>query len=322
MTPAAPLASVIVCTRNRADYLEGALDSILADSPGVGWELIVVDNASTDGTRAVVEARQAEAKDVPVEYALEERLGHSHARNRGIADARGELIVFTDDDVIVEAGWLDALCAGFTEPDVMAAGGKIVPRWPSAPPGWMSARLSGVLAVTDYGEEARDLTGDEYPVGANMAIRRSALGDAASAFDTRLGHRGGGYFGFDEHELFAALRERGRLVYRPDAVVHHRILPDRMTWEGMRRASLHNGYGSMRADRLREGTRVPLRSAVPEATRALFQALRRRRRNGGRDDVDPEAAFDEFHAYWVVGRWIEILFGESAAARWLLSRLV
>lgn len=320
MSDPAPLASVIVCTRNRADLLEGTLRSILADAPATPWELIVVDNSSTDRTPEVVASCRAQARGIRFDHLVEERLGHSHARNRGIAAARGEYVVFTDDDVLVEPGWLDALCAAFSEPDVLAAGGMILPSWPSPPPAWMSNRLSGVLAITDYGDEPRDLTGDEYPVGANMAIRRSALGPGDDAFDTRLGHRGEGYFGFDEYELFRDLRSRGRLAYRPGAVVHHRILPERMTWKGMRRASLHNGYGSMRADRLREGTRVGLRAAIPGATRALAAALAQRRRNGGRADVDPDAAFEEFHRHWVLGRWIEIVLGDSRAARWVLAR--
>jgi glycosyltransferase involved in cell wall biosynthesis len=317
---AAILTSVIVCTRNRADLLEVTLRSLLADRPATDWELIVVDNASTDRTRAVVDACRAGAPDgLRVEHLVEDRLGHSHARNRGIAAARGEVVFLADDDVRVEPGFVDALVAAFDEPDVLAAGGKVVPEWPSPPPRWMSLRNASLLALTDYGDEPRDLVGDEFPIGASMAIRASEL--AGEAFDTRLGHRGGAYFGFDEYDLFQRLRERGRLVYCPDAVVHHRMLPERMTFAGMRRAALHNGYGSMRAERLRGAPGVPRRKAVPAALRAYAGALRAQRRNGGRGDADPAAAFDEFHRWWVTGRWVEVLFGDSRRAERLLERL-
>jgi glycosyltransferase involved in cell wall biosynthesis len=280
----------------------------------------VVDNGSTDRTEAVVDAFRLAAGDrVPIDFIVEERLGHSHARNRGIDAASGEYAIFTDDDVLVEPGFVDALVNGFDMPDVVAVGGKVVAEWPSPPPRWMSLRNASLLALTDFGEEPRDLVAGEFPVGASMAIRAAAL--EGTAFDTRLGHRGDAYFGFDEYDLFASLRPRGRLVYRPAAVVRHRILPERMTWVGMRRAALHNGYGSMRAERLQGAPHVPLSRAVPAALRAYAGALRARRRNGGRDDVDPDAAFDEFHRWWVVGRWVEVLFGDGRSAERLLGWL-
>lgn len=315
-------ASVIVCTRNRAKLLEGCLTRVLSDRPSVPIEVIVIDNGSTDDTRSVVESCRERATAARLEYQVEERLGHSHARNRGIAAAGGDYLIFTDDDVLVEPGWVDALCAGFSDPDVVAVGGRVLPKWPSPPPSWMSPRNASVLALTDYGDGPRDLVDSEFPIGPSMAIRAAAVGASSEPFDARLGHRGDGYFGYDEYELFNRLRSRGRLVYRPGAVVLHRILPERMTWEGMRRASLHNGFGSMRADRLGGKPGAGRRVAVPAAVRAYASALRQRRRNGGRDDVDPEAAFEEFRRYWMLGRWIEILFGDSRVSSWLLARLV
>jgi glycosyltransferase involved in cell wall biosynthesis len=313
---------VIVCTRNRAALLDGCLASLLAERPSTEWEVLIVDNASTDDTAQVVARCAERAPHARVEYLLEDALGLSHARNRGVAAARGEYLLFTDDDVLVEPGWVDRLCSAFAEHDVAAVAGRVVPEWPASPPRWLSGRHAGVLALTDFGDEARDLTESEVPVGANMAVRASLLGGFATPFDTRLGHSGSTYFAYEELELLRGLRAAGRLVYRPDAVVRHRILPERMTWTGMRHATIDNGYGSRRAERLRGAPRVGLRASLPALARAYRAARRHTRRNGNRDDVDPDAALQELKSYWDLGRWIEDVFGDSRAGRWLLRRAV
>jgi glycosyltransferase involved in cell wall biosynthesis len=306
-------ASVVVSTRNRAELLEGSLRSILADGPTPDWELVVVDNGSTDGTAALVERLSREAGGDRIRYVREERPGLSNARNAGIAAAAGDLLLFTDDDVLVEPGWLDALCAGFADDDVAAVAGRVVPEWPHPPPRWLAGRHAGVLALTDFGDEPRDLTAAEYPLGANMAVRASVVGPAP--FDPRLGHRGGTYFAFEEFALFHELRAAGgRFTYRPDAVVRHRILAERMTWEGMRRATLHNGFGSRRAERFRGEPGVARHRALPYLARNAAATLRHARRNRSRADLPPEAAFEELSSWWALGRWIYEALGERAGA--------
>jgi glycosyltransferase involved in cell wall biosynthesis len=314
-------ASVIVCTRNRADLLEGCLSSLLAEWPSVEWEVVVVDNASTDETASVVARCREQAAGTRLEYLVEERLGLSHARNRGVATAKGDYLLFTDDDVLVQPGWVDALCAGFSRPEVTAVAGRVLPKWPTPPPRWLAGRHTGLLALTDFGDDARDLTEDEVPVGANMAIRASALSGSGDPFDPRLGHQGNTYFAYEEHELFLRLRHAGRLAYRPDAAVLHQIMPERMTWTGMRRAAVQNGFGSRRAERLRGVPPVGLRMSVPALMRTYATALRQSRRNGGRDEVDSEAAFEELRSYWSLGRWIEVVFGGSRLGGWLVLRV-
>lgn len=315
-----PTASVIVCTRNRAESLEGCLRTVLAERPARPWELILVDNASTDDTASIIDCCIETTARVPVKHLTEERLGLSYARNLGVAAARGDLLLFTDDDVLVEPGWIDALCAGFEQEDVAAVGGQVLPEWPHDPPRWLRGRHTGILALTDFGDASRDLLEDDFPVGANMAIRSSLVAGDDPPFDVRLGHQGSHYFAYEEFELFLNLRKRGRLIYRPDAVVRHKILPERMTWKGMRKAIVHNGYGSRRAERLRGGPRPGLGVAAPALVLAEARALRQSRRNGERDDVDPDAAFEEFRYYWEAGRWVEVLFGDSRVAFWLLGR--
>jgi glycosyltransferase involved in cell wall biosynthesis len=316
-----PLASVIVCTRNRAELLEGCLETLLAERPAVPWEVVVVDNASTDRTAAVVERSRAKATAERFEYLVEARLGLSAARNRGVEAAGGDYLLFTDDDVLIEPGWVDALCAGFEEPSVVAVAGRVEPEWPSPPPRWLAGRQTGLLALTHFGDRPRDLADDEVPVGASMAVRAAALPAAADPFDTRLGNRGADRFAYEEHDLFLRLRRAGRFAYRPAAVVRHRIAPERMTWRSVRRASLHNGYGSSRAERLRLDPRPPRRRSALALAREYRSARRARRRNGERDDVPPDAAFEELRHWWESGRRLEAALGDAGLALWLLGRL-
>jgi glycosyltransferase involved in cell wall biosynthesis len=315
-------ASVIVCTRDRAGLLDGCLERLVAEDPSVTWELVVVDNGSTDATASVVRRHGETVAGGHVTRVVEPEPGLSPARNRGVAAARGDLLLFTDDDVLVEPGWIDAMCAGFGEPDVVAVAGRVGPWWPREPPRWLTGPHAGLLALTDFGDAPRDLVGDEYPLGASMGIRRSAL-PAAAPFDPRLGHRAGTFFAYEEFDLFQRLRRAGgRFVYRPDAAALHRIDPERMTWRGMRRAAIHNGFGLGRAQRVHGPVPVPRRKGVARAARTWASAARRSRRNGARDDVDPRDAQQELMSYWELGHAIEAAFGGSRLGPWLIDRAV
>src|SRR5262245_55338483 len=168
-------ASVLIATFNRAALLDDTLESIrrLRTTAGRDWEVIVVDNNSTDTTRAVVERHQ---QDFPVRlrYLFEARQGRSSALNAGIENATGTIIVMTDDDIHVAENWLEAACnaLGGGEPAAYV-GGPVRPMWESAPPTWLDLTRGdpwGTIAIQDHGdrpfvyEEAR-----KVPLGANMA---------------------------------------------------------------------------------------------------------------------------------------------------------
>jgi len=125
--------SVIIATYNRASILRGTLESLAALQPqGITHEIIVVDNNSSDNTRAVVEEF---AQRAPIRYLFEERQGKNHALNRAVEVAQGELFVFTDDDVFVPADWLDRyLAAAQAHPEADAFGGSVVARLPANAP--------------------------------------------------------------------------------------------------------------------------------------------------------------------------------------------
>ncbi|HEY3883949.1 MAG TPA: glycosyltransferase, partial [Vicinamibacterales bacterium] len=230
-------ATILIATFNRARLLDETLDSIrrLRVSSGRTWETIVVDNNSTDRTKAVVE-RQARDFPVPLHYVLETRQGRSSALNTGIARAAGAVIAMTDDDVQVDRGWLDAACDALRGADTTTAyaGGPVRPLWDIAPPAWLDLTrgdLWGTIAIQDHGdrrfvyEEAR-----KVPLGANMAARRT-LFDTIGGFKPGLGRSSGRLvLGQEVPELLVRTRAAGyRGLYVPAMQVQHHIPASRLT---------------------------------------------------------------------------------------------
>ena len=225
--------SVVLCTYNRAGSLEAtlrALDEQVVPA-GLKWELVVVDNNSADGTRAVVEAFAASAR-IDVRYLFEARQGLSHARNAGIARGAGAIVAFTDDDVSPAPDWVASVAAVMRETGADVVGGRILPRWEHPPPPWLAGRASlrGAYAIMEHAEPGQVTTSRSSPRvwGANMAFRRGVFA-TAGAFDTGRGVTGGKLYGGEEWELVKrALAGGRRAVYDPRLVVWHRISSHRM----------------------------------------------------------------------------------------------
>ncbi len=255
-------ASVLVCTYNRADLLREMLESLQTVHTARAWDVVVVDNNSSDHTRAVVQSLTG-VFPVPLTYVFEARQGKSHALNTGIQASRGEIIVFTDDDVRVGSGWLDAACSTLDEQArVDYTGGPVRPIWGATPPLWLDQRrgdLWGTLAILDYGdtpfvfEERR-----RVPLGANMAVRR-ALIDRIGGFDPRLGRNGRTLLGQEQAEFFARARQGGaRGVYVPTMELHHHVPRERLTKQYFRRWWFWKGVARARVDAMHQQTELGL----------------------------------------------------------------
>ena len=218
-------ASIILCTYNRASTLSRALESLSdLDVPaGLDWELLVVDNNSTDDTRAIVERVAAEAR-LPCRYLFEPSQGKSFALNTGIAQALGQVLVFTDDDVTFDRGWLRALLAAFDAPDCAGVGGQIVPVWPAPPPRWFSDTGPYRLlpAVVGY---RFDTSGPVIrpPYGANMAYRR-VMFDRYGRFRTDISPRGRERIPGEDTEFGRRVLNGGeQVIYVPGAIADHPV---------------------------------------------------------------------------------------------------
>jgi glycosyltransferase involved in cell wall biosynthesis len=229
-------ASIIVCTYNRAESLRCTLDALLAqEAPAVQqWEIIVVDNNSIDHTRSVIEAAQRDR--LHIRYEFEPRQGLSHARNHGIACAKGEIILFTDDDVLPEPGWLQATLSGMAKYDADACGGYIAPLWETPPPAWLTERFYGFLAVrTERTDDYPILTPSQAPFGANMAFRRSVF-DRVGLFDTSRGRKGNVLASGEDGEMFERILGAGlKAVFLGQSRVHHKVESFRLTKRYFRR---------------------------------------------------------------------------------------
>ena len=231
MTTAVPRVTVAICTRNRAALLNNTLRSLEAMRvpSTVIWRLIVVDNGSTDETQTVCASF---AGRLPIESVVEAKSGLSNARNRALQLATGDYLVFTDDDVIVEADWLTAFVdATLAWPEAQVLGGPIIPNFPREPdPDLVAAfpKLADGFCGLDYGRPAGPLP-DSMPVwGANMAYRRNAI--EGLTFDPALGRTPTSQIGGEEEAFQIALRARGAVVvWCPRMRLKHYVDPSRMT---------------------------------------------------------------------------------------------
>ena len=227
--------SLIIATYNRARPLQ--------DAPPALWECVVVNNNSQDDTEARFADFAARHPDVALRMVREPRQGLSHARNCGIAAARGEYLAIIDDDERINPGFVAAYIRFFdTHPDAVAAGGRIIPEYPAGRPAWMSRYVERPVAnPLDLGGRVRLFPAGRIPGGGNMALRRTAV-ERCGGFDPALGRVGGRLIGGEESDLFARLARAGeRCWYVPDAVMWHIIPPEKLTDDYLARLAYNVG---------------------------------------------------------------------------------
>ncbi len=228
--------SVIVCTYQRAESLHETLGALKALEIAAGRvvEFMVVDNNSGDHTRQVVERYQGEWPTL--RYEFESAQGLSHARNHGIACARGEIILFTDDDVLPAADWLEQTVAGLERYGADACGGYIAPIWEVPPPAWLTERFHGFLAVRTDREDDYPIDSPSLaPFGANMAFRKAVF-DRVGLFDTERGRKGKVLASGEDGEMFERILGAGlKAVFLGGARVRHKVEAFRMTRGYIRR---------------------------------------------------------------------------------------
>lgn len=219
--------SVIVCTYNRSEFLKDLIASLQEqDLPG-DYEIVVVDNNSTDNTRDVVRGLIGTSR-IPIRYVFEGSQGLSHARNSGIRESHGEILAFIDDDAVAEKQWLSRLMSGYDNEKVGCVGGKIELIWPFEKPDWVTPPMEMPLGKLDYGDSVRELKFPLVPFGGNISIRKTVF-DALGSFSTKLGRDLKTLLSNEELELCSRIVQNGWTIkYVPDAVVHHKVDPRRL----------------------------------------------------------------------------------------------
>jgi glycosyltransferase involved in cell wall biosynthesis len=282
-----PLLTVVICTFNRADRLPRCVGALLAqdDVAMLPWELLVVDNNSTDHTRRVVDTLASESI-LPVRYTFESRQGLNHARNHGIDQARGTYIAYIDDDIRVSAGWLNAVRAALRAHDPDAIGGRIHLELTGVLPPWIRGDMRGFLGHQDFGDEPFQMDGRRhYPFGGNMTIHRRVF-ERIGYFDTKLGRRGNGHhrqelFKGAETDLFHRLSANASrsIWYVPGAIVYHAVLPHQLHKRYFRTLHFNSGQQQARLSQtefVKTIAGVPrflLRQSVTAALRYLRQTI-------------------------------------------------
>jgi glycosyltransferase involved in cell wall biosynthesis len=298
--------TVALCTRNRAPLLPAALRGLGRQRAPLAWELLVVDNASADDTGARAHAA-AHDFPVPLHVVHEERVGLSFARNRALAEARGEILLFIDDDAVARPGWLAAHARAYADARLVGTGGRIAPVLPAAAPEWfrthVMTRIGGPSSRYDFGEESLGVgpgTPRPPPFGANLGLRRS-VALAVGGFRTDLGWGNPGLPG-EETELAArAAAEGGHLLYLPDAIVDHHLDPARCTHRYFVHWHVRLGRSEVRIDPPRTAARRR-RRAMKTARRLTAASLRSMLRGNATHIVELRARRSV-----LAGRLIELL---------------
>ena len=245
--------SAVICTHNREKYIEKSLSSLVRQNLDKDkFEIIVVDNASTDKTRDIVNNYVVEQSNI--KYIYEPLLGHSQSRNTGWQNSKGKYVAYLDDDALADVDWLKNILTVFenVKPAPGIVGGKIDPIWESEPPVWLSEKMRRILTILDWSDEPVVLNNTHmWLAGANIAYNKS-LFEKYGGFDINLGRKGQNLLSCDETLLNNIIQDAGNnIYYDPGISVQHHIPPERLLkswhikrqyWNGVSVAYIDNYY--------------------------------------------------------------------------------
>ncbi|MEJ5351534.1 MAG: glycosyltransferase [Melioribacteraceae bacterium] len=264
-----PLVSVIICTYNREKYLPSALHSLKNQTVDKKkYEIIIVNNNSTDNTEEISKRFIKENPELNIKYVVETQKGLSAARNRGIKESDGEIIIFIDDDAEVTPNYVEEAIKFFqTYDDVDAMGGKIIPKYEDGKePEWMSIFLWGLVTKSDWGNKIRKYPYSKSPYGCSMALRKNALYDVGM-FNEQLIFRSE-----DKYIFFQLKRHKKKYLYNPNFIVFHNVSKERITDEAFKRISLSVGAGEF--DRIKnEGFLIKILKLIEYTLKLLISVL-------------------------------------------------
>jgi glycosyltransferase involved in cell wall biosynthesis len=287
--------SIILCTHNRASLLKDALGSLRAMIVPAGCtaELIIVDNASTDDTASVIKKFSRDYKMIPSAYLFEPRLGKTYALNRGIKEAKGDIIALVDDDHIVSTEYLNAIDNAISQnPEFSLFCGRVIPDWDGTEPRWLHDRSvypirPFPIPCFDLGDSLQEIVlkkGMSVPGAGNLIIRKSVF-RRIGEFSERLGPKGHNLSGGEDIELVKrALKYGERLLYVPHVMQYHQVDPSKFALSYLIKKAYYRSVVVYEFSGL-EGRyhicRIPVylyRQAVSRLLRSLFALSRDARR--------------------------------------------
>jgi glucosyl-dolichyl phosphate glucuronosyltransferase len=236
------LVSIIVCTYKLDNYdnLTAAIDSLLAQSYPAKEILVVVD-----GNQALQKKVLSDYGTKPAvrSILLKENRGVSEARNAGIKDSKGDILVFMDDDAVAAEDWLDHLLNTYREFDALSVGGKILPVWPERRPDYFPEELDWLVGATNDGFAEDNVTKVRNTFGPNMSFKREVF-QKVGLFNKVFGFIGHSYVQAEEPELALRMKRKfgKEVMYNPKAVVYHKITPLKLKVVVLLKRSFFQGY--------------------------------------------------------------------------------
>ncbi len=256
---------MVICTYNREKFIGAALTCLSRQTLAPGrFEIIVVDNNSSDSTASIVKAFISSHPQLNTRYVHESRKGLSYARNRGIDEAKAAVITFVDDDAEAVPGFLESINSFMSaNPNAVGVGGKVIPRYSEEQePRWMSKYLNGYVGLLDYGDQAKRFDGKmKYPAGCNMTYRKEILLQAGG-FNNQLTFRSDDKFIF--HQVS---KQSTEIYYLPQAMLYHNIDSERLSISSFKKLFLKTGN----EEKIRVRTEKGRWSAIPKFFEFVFK---------------------------------------------------
>lgn len=241
--------SVIICSYNREAFIEQAMSSLAGqDFDRDSFEVIVVDNNSADNTENVCKNFIQTKPGYQFYYFNEPQQGSSPARNTGARNAKGELLIFMDDDAIAEKNFLKNAWEFYsTHKDVQGFGGRIIPKYIPAEPEWMSKYVSALVGNFNYSDTVVEFEPNRYPLESNMAVTKKVF-DEVGGFNTALpGVKGKLRIGGEGKDFYFRVKEKGyRIFYVPYMIVQHVVEAEKLTADYLHRVASGIGRGERR----------------------------------------------------------------------------
>ncbi|MBW4668558.1 MAG: glycosyltransferase [Cyanomargarita calcarea GSE-NOS-MK-12-04C] len=244
------MISIIIPTLNRAESLNRTLKSLVAQNfPINNYETLVIDNGSKDETESVYEKNKYEHPNHQIRYIYEPEPGLLSGRHRGALEAKGEILVFIDDDIEADVNWLQAIKESFDDSTVQIVGGRNLPDFEVEPPKWLEwfwiehpyGKLCSELSLLDFGDQVRDIDAN-YVWGLNFSIRKVALFELGGFHPDCIPKHLQCFQGDGETGLTQKAKLQGyRAIYQPNALVFHSVSQERMTYEYFDRRYFYQG---------------------------------------------------------------------------------
>ncbi len=229
--------SIIIPTYNRSDSLKITIDSLLAlNSVPQDFEILIIDNGSTDNTRTVAEAAIKSNLERRIKYHYEDVPGLLSGRHRGAFESKGDILVYVDDDIEADPYWLEAISEAFEDPETHLVGGKSLPKYESTPPDWLDAfwRRNGklircfYLSLVDFGDQIAEIS-PVYVWGLNFSIRKDTLFKVGGFNPECVPKAFQRYQGDGDTGLAWKVKAAGyKVIYQPTALVYHLVPNQRL----------------------------------------------------------------------------------------------